>query len=186
MLTQTKYLPAITLNRSITQNILIILIANAVLGLVSQCAIHLWWPVPITLQSAMVVLLGLTIGSKRAVAAVALYLLEGAAGLPVFAGGLSGFAFLIGPSGGYLWGFLPAAFSAGFLMEQGMAKNVVMTFIAAILSSSVIFLFGVAHLAMLMGWKKAYEFGLQPFLIVEPIKLAIASVIAVFFWKDAR
>lgn len=183
MFAQTKYHSTITLNRSLTQNALIILVANVVLGLVSQFAIHLWWPVPITLQSAMVILLGLAIGSKRAAGAVALYLLEGALGFPVFAGGLAGFAFLIGPSAGYLWGFLPAAFFAGFLMEQGMASNIFLTFIAAILCSSVIFLFGVAHLAMLLGWQKAYTLGIQPFFIVEPIKLAIASVIARFFWS---
>lgn len=184
MFSQAHYHSTITLNRSIAQNILIVILANVLLAFASQFALHLWWPVPITLQSAMVVLLGLTLGSKRAAAAVAMYLVEGAAGLPVFAGGLSGFSFLVGASGGYLWGFLPAAFLAGFLMEQGLAKNIFTTFFAALSSSSVIFLLGVSHLAMLLGWEKAYAFGLQPFLIIEPIKLAIASVIALFCWKD--
>jgi len=151
--------------------------------LISQVALHLWWPVPITLQSAMVVLLGLTTGSKRAAAAVALYLLEGAIGLPVFAGGLSGLACLIGPSGGFLWGFLPAAFLAGFLMEKGAANQLVSIFATALLASSLIFFFGALHLHAFFNWHHVYLYGVQPFLIIEPVKLLLAAVAAQFCWK---
>lgn len=181
--TQHRFHSILFTDAPLLQNVLIALLASALLGLVSQIAIHLWWPVPITLQSAMVVLLGLTLGSKRALAAVGAYLLEGAIGAPVFAGGMSGFIHLIGPSGGYLWGFLPGAFIAGFLMERGMARNFFLTFLTALIASSVIFLVGVFHLALMIDWQKAYNVGVAPFLMIEPIKLLIASFIATYCWK---
>src|SRR3990167_2787145 len=98
--TNSNYHSIVFADGSRFQDVLIVLLASALLGVISQVAIHLWWPVPITLQSAMVVFMGLTLGSKRAAAAVAAYLLEGALGAPVFAGGLSGFIYLIGPTGG--------------------------------------------------------------------------------------
>lgn len=181
--THSKYHSLVFAEGSRFQDVLIVLLASALLGIISQVAIHLWWPVPITLQSAMVVFLGLTLGSKRAAAVVAAYLLEGALGAPVFAGGMSGFVYLIGPTGGYLFGFLPGAFLAGFLMEKGMARSFIMTFITAILSACVIFLIGVFHLGLMIGWEKAYEIGIAPFLLIEPIKLLIASIAATFCWK---
>lgn len=185
MTTQAKYHSIVFADGSMTQDVLTVLLASALLGVVSQVAIHLWWPVPITLQSAMVVFLGLTLGSKRAISAVAAYLLEGVLGAPVFAGGLSGFVYLIGPSGGYLWGFLPGAFLAGFLMEKGMARNFLLTFTTAIISASVIFIVGIFHLKLMIGWEKTYEIGVAPFLLSEPVKLLIASFVATFCWKRA-
>lgn len=181
---QVKYHSRFLTNDSLMQNALIVLLASAVLAIVSQIAIP-WQPVPLTFQSAMVILMGLTLGSKRASAAVVLYLLEGVSGLPVFAQGYSGLSVFLMPSAGYLIGFLPAAYFAGLLMEKGMASTVVRTFIAAILSVIIIFAFGILHLQYLMGWHKAFEFGVQPFLITEPVKLAIASVLAKYTWKKA-
>ena len=182
--THSKYHSTLFSEGSMFQDVLTILLASALLGVISQIAIHLWWTVPVTLQSATVVFLGLTLGSKRAAAAVAAYLIEGALGAPVFAGGYTGFVYLMGPTGGYLWGFLPAAFITGFLMEQGMAENFITAFVAAILGSSVIFLFGVFHLQLMIGWKKAYEIGVEPFLLIESIKLLVASLAATYFWKQ--
>lgn len=184
MFAQTKkYASIISVQGSVLKNALIILLASVVLASISQIAIHLWQPVPISLQSAMVVLLGLTLGSKRAAAAVALYLFEGLVGLPVFAGGLSGFVYLAGPSAGYLWGFLPAAFLAGFLMEKGMAKNVTTIFVTALLSATIIFLCGFLHLQSLIGFQNAYIAGVKPFLAIEPVKLIGVSFLAKLCWK---
>ncbi|OGT43731.1 MAG: hypothetical protein A3F13_08305 [Gammaproteobacteria bacterium RIFCSPHIGHO2_12_FULL_40_19] len=180
--TKTKYHSRFFTNDSIILNGLIVLLASIVLALVSQIALP-WQPVPLTFQSAMVILLGLTLGSKRASAAVVLYLLEGTSGLPVFAGGYSGISVFLTPSAGYLIGFLPAAYIAGFLMEKGMVKDVLRIFITALLSAMIIFAFGVLHLQFLMGWKKAFMFGVQPFLITEPVKLLIASFLAKLSWK---
>lgn len=186
MFAQSKYHSVLFVNRSIVTNALIIVLASAFLALISQLALHLFSPVPMTLQSAAVVLLGLTVGSKRATAAVALYLFEGTVGLPVFAGGLSGLPFLIGPSGGYLFGFLPAAFVAGYLMEMGFAKHFFTACVAAFTSAAVIFLAGVLHLQTFIGWEKAYLFGAKPFLLVEPVKLMVVSFFAVFCWKKGK
>lgn len=186
MFAETKYHSIFSVNRSLVQNALIVLLASVVLALVSQVAIHVWWPVPMTLQSAMVVLLGLTLGSKRAALAVVLYLCEGAIGLPVFAGGLGGLAILMGPSAGYLCGFLPAAFCAGLLMEKGMAKNIAMIFATAVLSTLIIFLFGFAHLQSLVGFQYAYIYGVKPFLFIEPVKLIAASVLAKLCWSNRK
>ncbi|MDP1573813.1 MAG: biotin transporter BioY [Coxiellaceae bacterium] len=182
---QTVYRPIIAINQTAAKNAVIVVLASVVLALISQIALHLWWPVPITLQSAMVVLLGLSLGSKRASAAVALYLLEGALGLPVFAGGLSGFAYLLGSSAGYLWGFLPAAFVAGFLMEKGFAKNYISIFAAGLIATTVIFFCGFSHLTVLIGFHNAYVFGVKPFLLVEPIKLMVATLVAKSAWQKA-
>lgn len=182
--TQTKYRSTLLTSDSIALNALIVLLASVVLAVISQIALP-WNPVPLTFQSAMVVLLGLTLGSKRATAAVALYLLEGACGLPVFAqffGGISVFGMA---SGGYLIGFLPAAFIAGWMMEKGMAKNMVSIFATALISSAVIFVFGVMRLALLFGFKSAFVFGVQPFLLTEPAKLLIASFIGKTCFKKA-
>lgn len=182
---ETLYRPVVAVRSSRVKDVAIVLLASILLGVISQVALHLWWPVPITLQSATVVLLGLTLGSKRATAAIALYLLEGAVGLPVFAGGLSGFMYLLGASAGYLWGFLPAAFVAGFLMEKGFAKNYVSTFVASVIAALVIFACGFSHLAAMYSVKSAYLFGIKPFLVVEPLKLIVATLIAKSAWKKA-
>ena len=180
--TQTKYRSHFLLSHSIILNCLIVLLASIVLSLVSQIVIP-WQPVPLTFQSAMVVLMGLTLGSKRAATAVALYLLEGASGLPVFAEGYAGISVFLMPSAGYLIGFLPAAFFAGFLMENGMENIVMRIFMTALLSVAIIFSFGVLQLQFAMGWKNAFLFGVQPFLITEPVKLLMASLLAKYTWK---
>ena len=182
MLHTQKYRSTFLINDSIVLNGFIVLLASIVLAVISQIALP-WNPVPLTFQSAMVVLLGLALGSKRAAAAVALYLLEGACGLPVFAQGFGGAAVFGMASGGYLIGFLPAAFIAGWMMEKGMAKNIPLIFAAALMSSVIIFAFGVARLSVLFGFKAAVVFGVQPFLVTEPIKLIVASLIAKSAWK---
>lgn len=175
---QNTFLPTQALSR----NLLIIFISSIALAAASQISIP-WQPVPFTLQSAFVVLLGLSLGAKRATAVVGLYFLEGALGLPVFAGWSAGLACFFSPSGGYLLGFLPAAFVAGWLMERGMAKNFTTTFLCALLSSSIIFLFGILYLHTFVGWQQAYLLGVAPFLLTEPVKLLVASLLAKRYWK---
>jgi len=182
MFAEIKYRPLFLSHDSLFLNGLVVLLASIVLAIVSQIALP-WQPVPLTFQSAMVVLLGLTLGSKRAAAAVALYLLEGVCGLPVFAEGYAGLSVFAMPGAGYLLGFLPAAFITGFLMENGMAKNVFRIFMTALVGTIIIFFCGVLHLQALFGWKNAFAFGVKPFLITEPLKLLIASFIAIKGWK---
>lgn len=179
---QTVYRPIVATNQTALKNSLIVVLASIVLAVISQIALPVG-PVPLTFQSAMVVLLGLTLGSKRAFAAVVLYLFEGAIGFPVFAGGAFGFAALIGPSAGFLWSFPAAAFVAGFLMEKGLAKNYLSTLLSSVVATVVLFASGFAYLAILFGYAKAFAFGVAPFLLTEPLKLMVASLIAKKAWK---
>lgn len=172
MFAQAKYQPAFLINRSMTQNILIVLLASVVLSLISKIFLP-WKPIPMTFESATVILFGLTLGSKRAVCAVGLYLLQGSLGVWP-----SGFSVLMGPSAGFVFAFLPAAFFAGCVMEKGMASSFIRIFATAIASTVIVFLGGVLWLQAIVGWKDAYVFGVQPFLLVEPAKLIVVSLIA--------
>lgn len=182
MFMQPRYHNTFLLNQSAIMQSIIVFLASLLLAASSQIVIP-WQPIPFTLQSAVVVLLGLTLGSKRSAFAVTLYLFEGAIGLPVFAGFSSGLAALLGSSAGYLFGFLPAAFVAGWLAEQGMARSWLCIFLAGLCSAAVIFVAGVMHLQVIMGWKEAYLLGVQPFLLTEPAKLLLVSLLAKHCWK---
>lgn len=169
MFAQTKSQAAFLVNRSLAQNALIVLFASIVLSLVSKVFIP-WQPVPMTFESVTVILFGLTLGSKRATAAVGLYLLQG--GLGVWT---AGFSVLAGPTAGFILGFLPAAFFAGWMMESGMARGFIRTLITAVLSTLIVFSCGATWLQAIIGWHDAYLYGIKPFFIVEPIKLLVAS-----------
>ena len=157
-------------------------IIHAVVGIVGGSALlavaaHVavpFWPVPITLQTLAVLALGATLGPWVAAGAVLAYLGEGLAGLPVFAHG-AGFATLAGPTGGYLIGYIPAAIVAGLPASRGWLGNPLKTFASFLAADAVIFAFGVAWLATLVGWDKAIAGGLVPFLIGDALKIALAT-----------
>lgn len=160
----------------------IMLFGVFVLAFASQLSIP-FVPVPLTFQSATVILIGMSFGSKRGAGVVAAYLLAGACGLPVFADMSAGFMKFVGPTGGYLIGFLPAAYISGFLAERGFAKTVGKSFLAACIGAAIIFACGVSYLATLTGWHNALVYGLLPFIISEPIKLLAAACVAPTCWK---
>jgi len=136
-------------------------------------------PVPIALQSLFVLLAGLVLGSRWGLAAVGIYLLAGAIGLPVFAGGTGGIGRFIGPTGGYLLSYLPAVFLIGTISEQSNDKVLFAVF-AMICGSTVVYAFGVSWLKAMTGmdWTKAVSVGMLPFLIGDVIKIAVAVPIA--------
>ncbi len=135
-----------------------------------------FWPVPMTLQTAAVFLLGFVYGPRLALATVALYLAEGAAGLPVFAGtpekGL-GLAYVLGPTGGYLVGFLAAAWIAGRAAERGV--GIVGALAAMLLGSLAIYGAGLAWLAGFVGAEAAVRLGLLPFLPGDLVKIGLVA-----------
>ena len=145
-----------------------------------------FWPVPMTLQTLVVLGLGMAFGPRLAIATVVLYLAQGAAGLPVFAGtpekGI-GLAYMMGPTGGYLFGFVLAAGIVGWLAEQGWDRNIVTTALAMLVGNLVIYLPGLAWLTTFIGVEKAYLFGMQPFLAGDALKLAIAALALPLSWK---
>ncbi len=135
-------------------------------------------PVPITGQTLVVLLSGLFLGRKLGAAAVAAYLLQGAVGLPFFANGSSGFAVLVGPTGGYLFGFLAAAYVVGMLSELRHRRSPIQAATALLLGNIIIYLFGLTWLVRFVGESQALPMGLYPFLVGDVLKLGLATALA--------
>lgn len=136
-------------------------------------------PVPIVLQNLFVMLAGLLLGSRWGLISIAVYLLAGAVGLPVFAGGTGGIGKFVGPTGGYLLGFAAAAYLIGFISERGRGR-VAIDIGAMIVGTLVIYLFGVSWLKVVTGMSvsKAMAVGMFPFLPGDILKIAAAVPIA--------
>lgn len=143
-------------------------------------------PVPMTLQTLVVMSLGLAYGRNLAFATVALYLLQGAAGLPVFAETPAkgiGLAYMFGSSGGYLFGFLAAATVCGWLAERGWDRRIRTTAAALLAGAVLIYVPGLLWLASLYGWDKPIlEWGLMPFVPGELTKIAIGACLMPTVW----
>ncbi len=131
-------------------------------------------PVPVTGQTLGVLLTGILLGRKRAAASMLIYIMMGAIGLPVFANGAFGIAQLIGPTGGYLLGFVPAAYLMGYLGKKGWYKHVATALLSLIIGTCVIFAFGVMWLANFTGWDMVLSMGVLPFLPGAAVKILIA------------
>ena len=140
--------------------ILLVLAGTALLTLAAKITVP-FWPVPMTLQTLAVFLIAATYGRNLAVATLLVYLIEGAAGLPVFATG-AGLAYLAGPTGGYLAGFVVAAAIVGYAADKGLDRNGFVLFGAMMLGEAAILILGAAWLAVLMGAEKAISFGVGP------------------------
>jgi biotin transport system substrate-specific component len=135
-------------------------------------------PVPLTLANFGVLVVGMLLGSKRGFAALALYIAQGAAGLPVFAAGAGGLAQLLGPTGGYLLAYPVAAFVAGWIAERG-ARSFARFVVAALAAEVVVFAGGLSWLMVLtQGTTQAMNFGLYPFVFAEIMKITAAAGIA--------
>ena len=149
-----------------------------------------FYPVPQTMQTLVVLMLGMAYGWRLGAATVLLYLAEGAAGLPVFAGtpekGI-GLAYMAGPTGGYLLGFVLAAGLTGWLAERGWDRNAATTALAMLLGNLAIYAPGLFWLGSLLGWDKPIlAWGLSPFVLGELAKLALASLAMPLAWRLVR
>lgn len=133
-------------------------------------------PVPIVLQNMFILLAGMVLGPRWGLVSVALYLLLGAAGLPVFSGGTGGLAKFAGPTGGYLIGYIPAVIAAGLIARFGK-RAWYWNALAGLAAMAIVYLFGVVRLRMVLNatWAKALAAGFFPFLLGDAIKIAIAS-----------
>ncbi len=138
--------------------------------------------VPVTGQTFAVLMLGALLGSRRAVLCVLAYLAEGAAGLPVFAAA-AGPAALFGPTGGYLAGFIPAAYITGRLAEAGWDRRPAQTVLAMTLGNLAIYACGVGWLSILVGVKSAVLTGVIPFIPGDTLKILLAAAILPTGWK---
>ena len=167
LLTRPARLPA---------KVALVLAGTALLALAAKVQVP-FWPVPMTLQTLAVLMIGAAFGARMAGATLLAYLAEGAAGLPVFASG-AGLAYMAGPTGGYLLGFLLAAIFVGVAADRGWLRGVVPVSAVMLAAMALIYLPGVAWLAALIGAEKAVAGGLVPFLPAEAFKLALAVLLA--------
>ena len=151
------------------------LMGSIILAISSKIKIP-FYPVPMTMQTLIVLIIGIGFGWKLGVATIVLYLFEGIIGLPVFSGSPEkgvGIVYFTGPTMGYLLGFLFAAYFSGkFVYDSNIFKNFLKLFFA----TSLIYIFGIAWLGSLIGWDKPIiQLGVQPFLLAELFKILIAT-----------
>tara|TARA_A100001037_G_scaffold290136_1_gene302627 strand:+ start:272 stop:820 length:549 start_codon:yes stop_codon:yes gene_type:complete len=162
---------------SIVKNLFIAILGSILLAISAKIKIP-FYPVPMTMQTFVVLLLGISLGWKLGLFTVVLYLVEGIAGLPVFAGtpekGM-GIVYFTGPTMGYLIGFLAAVYLTGFFtFDNNFFKN----FAKLLFSVSFIYLLGLIWLGSLIGWDKpVFKLGAQPFLLAELFKISLLALL---------
>ena len=163
----------------------LVVFGSLLLAVSAQFKIPLY-PVPVTGQTLVVLLIGMTYGPRLGGITLAAYLFEGALGLPVFAGGAAGVAVLMGPTAGYLFGFLLAAIAIGYLAERGLGRTVVSTIAAMVIGNCVIYLCGVLWLANFIGFGQAIAAGVLPFLYGDALKLVVAAGLMPWAWRAVK
>ena len=169
---------------ALVYDVLLILGASVFLALSAQIAIRVpFSPVPITGQTLAVLLTGALLGSRRGAMAIIVYLLEGVSGIPVFAAAKFGLIHLLGPTGGYLMGFVPAAFLVGFLTERGWDRNFLISLLNMFLGTLTIFMCGLAWLSHFASVDTILAMGLYPFIPGALIKIALAALLLPRLWK---
>lgn len=134
-------------------------------------------PVPVTGQTLIVLLAGLILGKNLGTASVTAYLIQGAIGFPFFSGGRSGLATLLGPTGGYLFGFLAAVYFVGLLSELRHKRSPFQAASSLLIGNIIIYIFGLVWLARFVGEGSALQLGLYPFLIGDLLKITLGVLI---------
>ncbi len=160
-----------------------VLVGSLFIATAAQIALPIK-PVPVNLQTSAVLFVSMLFGPSLGSQMVIAYLLEGVCGLPVFTHLTSGWQVLVGPTGGYLIGFVPAAFVFGYLLEQGWEKHAITIFLAALAGTLILFIPGYFMLAKFVGYHQAYIFGVTPFYVTELVKLLTITLITPFFWQQ--
>ncbi|MBS0615212.1 MAG: biotin transporter BioY [Verrucomicrobia bacterium] len=161
---------------TVFKEIAIVLAGSLFMALMAQVRVPLpFTPVPLTLQTLAVFLLGGILGPKRALLSLIAYLIEGTCGLPIFNGGSINPLWFLGPHAGYLWGFVLAAFVVGKLTEN--REDFFRFLLALLVGEAIILGLGTSWLALFMGWKKAFLVGAAPFFIGATLKMCAGSFI---------
>ncbi|MFL2520231.1 MAG: biotin transporter BioY [Alphaproteobacteria bacterium] len=153
-------------------SILLVLFGTILLAISAKIQLP-FWPVPMTMQTFVIFLIGMTYSVRLSFITVSMYLFEGAIGLPVFASG-GGIAYLVGPTSGYLYGMLISSVVISYLANLGFSKTYFKTSISLLIGSFIIFLFGILYLGSIIGYEKAIIAGLLPFIPSELFKIALA------------
>jgi len=168
------------------RNAMVILAGSFILTISAKLSIP-FYPVPMTLQTLVVLCLGMVLGPKLGVATVLAYLAQGAIGLPVFAGtpekGI-GIAYMLGTTGGYLLGFIVATFVVGCLAHRRWDRSMFTALAAMVIGNAIIYAFGLVWLGTIVGWDKpVLAWGMTPFLLGDFAKVLIASALLPYLWK---
>ncbi len=168
-------------------NLALIWGASLFIALLAQVRLPLpFTPVPITGQTLAVLLVGAALGPRRGAAAVLLYLAEGVLGLPVFSGGGSGWTYLWGPTGGYLVGFVAAAWVAGSLAVRGWDRQGRRAWLVFLLAEGALYLPGLAWLSVYVGPQRVLALGLYPFVLGDVLKALLAGALLPTVWRWVR
>ncbi len=190
MTAQTLQYPTLAsrfwVDRAWTRNIVLVLAGTALLTISAKVKIP-FYPVPLTMQTFIVLAFAMACGWKIASTTLFSYLTCGAMGLPVFAGtpekGI-GIAYMLGPTGGYLVGFFLAAVAVGWLAERGWDRKLTTTFLAMLIGNIIIYVPGLVWLGSIVGWDKpVLAWGLTPFLPGDLAKIVLAIIVLPTAWK---
>jgi len=171
-----------TKHNQVLKNIMTVMLGSFLLAVSAQITLPIQ-PVPITLQSFAALFMGMAFGPKMGSKIVLAYLCEGVLGLPVFANFSWGLHVLLGPTGGYLLGFIPAAILSGYLLQTGWARYRATIFFATLFGTMALFLPGYLMLVKFVGFHNAYLLGIAPFYMVEACKLFVFTIITPLFWR---
>ena len=167
----------------IIKSVIVIFLGSVMLAISAKIKIP-FYPVPMTMQTFMVLFLGVCFGYKIAISTVGLYLIEGVLGLPVFSNSPErgvGLVYFTGPTMGYLIGFIFASFLASFVKFK---DNYFIIFIKLVVAVSIIYILGVLWLGTLIGWDKPiFQLGVTPFLLAELFKIVLLTVISKYVLK---
>ena len=168
-------------NFSQLTNFVTIVVCSFLLILSAKIKVDLY-PVPMTLQPLAVLMIAMLCGRNISVAAVSLYLIQGMVGLPVFAYG-GGLPYLLGPTGGFLFGFLFASILIGELADRGWGRSLYKSVFAMLIGLFTIYICGIFQLSILKGFDCAIINGLKPFIIGDLYKLVLAALLLPQIWK---
>ncbi|TQM92777.1 MAG: biotin transporter BioY [Roseinatronobacter sp.] len=178
----TPLVPALGGNDTILRKVTMVLFGSLLVGAAAQVSVPMF-PVPMTLQTLAIMLIGLTYGSRLAGATLVTYLGQGAMGFPVFAGGAFGIAPFMGPTAGFLFGFVAMAFVMGWLVERGLSNGLGMVG-AALIATTLLFVPGVLwlYVASPLDLQGAFMAAAAPFVLGELVKVAVAVLIVTGAW----
>ncbi|MBE0705363.1 MAG: biotin transporter BioY [Afipia sp.] len=161
-----------TSGNSVVRTAALILIGSALMAIAAHIQVP-FWPVKLSMQSFVAIVIGMSYGSRLGGATILAYLVEGAAGLPVFQSG-AGITYMAGPTGGFLLGFFLAAIVAGYFAERGALSRLPTALGAILMATVALYVPGIAWLAVLFGAEKSIAFGLTPFIPGELLKIGLA------------
>ena len=171
-------------NFTFITKVLTVIVCSLILVLSAKIKVDLY-PVPMTLQPLAILMIAMLCGRNISVATVSLYLFQGMIGLPVFAYG-GGLPYLMGPTGGFLFGFLMASLIVGELADRGWGKFLFKSVLAMMLGMLTIYTFGIIQLGMINGFQFAIIKSMHPFIVGDFYKLVLASILLPQIWKFTK